>query len=576
MGHGDEFEERAGGPYGEPEFQAFAVKVAADHSSEVVEEVTAALLGGGWTIRSYGSDGRSFEVLGRPLSPSEAWDRTYHLRAQQGIAYAEPLFRNWITDRADWRVSVEADGRTPAALSGLLDQLCGQGRDLPAARDTEWSLQLANVVQAWDDHFPGRPDPGAGVIVGHPDTGYRRHPEIAGTLLVELGFDLFRNDPDPLDELAQGFGRTPGHGTSTASAIGSPRGPAGGVSGVAPGVGIIPFRVSDTVVVLDTLNLARAIEMAAAAGAHVISISMGGLGSERLHDAVVHATDQGAIVLAAAGNCVGFVVAPALYEEVVAVAACDAARGIWRGSSRGAAVDITAPGDRVWKALADADDTLARVEQGSGTSYAVATVAGVAALWLARHGRDEIIRATGGPARVAPTFRQLLRATAVPVPSWPTGQFGGGLVDAAALLAAPLPDGGRTPTLVPTAAEHPAINRGGTATFVHLFENSMRADGSAQARNDASADGLVTALAELLGTSVDKLPVDLGQVGQELAFHFATDPSLHHRFAAAAVSVDASEESDDLVRAVGFELIDKGVSPALQAKLATRKKSPRR
>ena len=69
-----------------------------------------------------------------------------------------------------------------------------------------------------------------------------------------------------------------------------------------PGRSDVPFRVSDTVIVLDTLNLAQAIEMAADSGAHVISISMGGLGSERLHSAVVHATSRGAIVLAAAGN----------------------------------------------------------------------------------------------------------------------------------------------------------------------------------------------------------------------------------------------------------------------------------
>ena len=92
------------------------------------------------------------------------------------------------------------------------------------------------------------------------------------------------------------------------------------MSGAAPGAKLIPFRVSDTVIILDTLNLARAIEMAVDAGAHVISISMGGVGSERLHDAVVYAKNKGVIVLAAAGNCVGFVVYPAAYDEVVAVA----------------------------------------------------------------------------------------------------------------------------------------------------------------------------------------------------------------------------------------------------------------
>lgn len=138
----------------------------------------------------------------------------------------------------------------------------------------------------------------------------------------------------------------------------------------------------------------------------------------------------------------------AAYEEVVAVAACDAEKGIWRGSSRGAAVDITAPGDRVWRAVANTNDNLDNVAQGSGTSFAVATVAGIAALWLAKHGRNKIIQACGGEEKIAFTFLQLLRSTATPVPGWPAGQFGGGLVDADKLLDAPLPDGTTTPIML--------------------------------------------------------------------------------------------------------------------------------
>ena len=39
--------------------------------------------------------------------------------------------------------------------------------------------------------------PWARVSLGHPDTGYRKHPEIAGNLLAGQGFDRFRNDQDP-------------------------------------------------------------------------------------------------------------------------------------------------------------------------------------------------------------------------------------------------------------------------------------------------------------------------------------------------------------------------------------------
>jgi hypothetical protein len=316
----------------------------------------------------------------------------------------------------------------------------------------------------------------------------------------------------------------------------------------------------------------------------VISISMGGLGSERLHDAVVYAKNKGAIVLAAAGNCVGFVVYPAAYDEVVAVAACDAQEGIWRGSSRGSAVDITAPGDRVWNALADPDNTLSAVGQGSGTSYAVATVAGIAALWLAKHGRDTIIQACGGEEKIAPTFMQLLRSTAKPEPQWPVGQFGGGLVAADKLLGEPLPDGAATPTLTPTAEENVAINRGGSATFAHLFEGAVRADAVDSQPRAADMpvnpyDRLSSRLADLLNTSRDKLPVDLGQIGQELAFHLATDPVLHRRFTNAITPVPARARKDadqqdegtsdftGSLQDVRERLVARGVSRALAGKL---------
>jgi serine protease len=581
--------------YPEPVFQAFTVKTTRGHAREKVERALKDVLGTGWQAVGYGDRGGNFEVFRKEgaLTAPEAWALTYQLRAHRGIASAEPVFEAWITDRKGWDINIEGEAEggpefEAAIFENIFDFVCGKGNDLDKAKKNEWSLELTKVMQAWSNHFPG-PDsrPGDGVVVGHPDTGYRNHPEIAGNLLANQGFDFFRDDNDPRDELQHNRPwQNPGHGTGTASVIISPRRAAAGtppnfVSGVAPNARLIPFRVSDSVVVLNTLNLAHAIERATDAGAHVISISMGGIGSERLHDAVVYAKNRGVIVCAAAGNCVSFVVFPAAYDEVVAVAACDAERGIWKGSCRGGAVDITAPGDRVWHAMANANDALSNVGQGSGTSYAVATVAGIAALWLAKHGRDKIIQACGGKEKLPSTFMQLLRATATPVPGWPAGQFGGGLVDADKLLAAPLPDGATVPTLAPTAEEHVAINRGGGTTFAHLFDAAIRADvsGPGMLAADEAAnpqDRLSDRLATLLNTTKDKLPTDLGQVGQELAFYLATDPRLYRRFAQAisppspAAAEAAPATPDENVEDVREGLLTKGVSPALGAKLRTR------
>jgi len=73
-------------------------------------------------------------------------------------------------------------------------------------------------------------------------------------------------------------------------------------------------------------------------------------------------------------------------------AACNNAREPWEGSSRGKAVAVTAPGENVWVAQpGDAGGLGTDVGPGSGTSFAVATVAGMAALWLAYHGRDNLL-----------------------------------------------------------------------------------------------------------------------------------------------------------------------------------------
>jgi serine protease len=582
----------------DPVFQAFTVKTTQGNGTKKANKAVANVLGKGWTVQSYGGRRTNFEVFKgeNALSVDDAWRLTYLLRRQPGIASAEPIFKAWITDRRDWGINLEAEAPGAAAepefeasiFGGILDWVCGMGKDLVKARGNAWSLELTRVTEAWPNHFPGSKTPGEGVLIGHPDSGYRNHPEIASSLLISKGFDFFREDNDPKDELENKFPwQSGGHGTGTASVIVSPMGAAApgapnSVSGTAPGAKLIPFRVSDSSVIVDGLNLARAIERAADAGAQVISISMGGLGSERLHDAVVYARNKGVIVLAAAGNCVRFVVFPAAYEEVVAVAACDAELGIWKGSSRGSAVDITAPGDRVWIAVASSNDNDDIVGQSSGTSYAVATVAGIAALWIAKHGRAKLIKACGSERNIPPTFMRLLRETATPVPAWSRGEFGGGLVNADALLNAPLPDGTIELTMVAAPEDQAPIARGGTATFAHLFEQTMKADmlgPEVAAAEPVSPQAKLNAnLAALLGTTEDKLPAQLGQIGQELAFHLATNPGLYRQFDAALTAQPLAAERapgveaagpDENVGRVRQELLARGVSPALKARLST-------
>ncbi|HEX6622187.1 MAG TPA: S8 family serine peptidase, partial [Pyrinomonadaceae bacterium] len=375
------------------------------------------------------------------------------------------------------------------------------------------------------------------------------------------------------DELERGLLLFPGHGTGTSSVIVSPQGAQTNfgnlgpnplaVWGVAPGAKLIPVRVSTSVVLGGggVLNLARAIEHAADKSVHVISISMGtGFPNSRLLKAVQYAQKRGVIVLAAAGNFVGFVVWPAAYDEVIAVAASNARNKTWQHSSRGSAVDVTAPGESVWCAGVE-DNGGFSVGRGSGTSFAVATVAGMAALWLSHHGRDKLAKRYGAE-KIPVVFNKILRDTCDPLVGAGSG-FGRGLVNAERMLAAPLPDGLQTPVPPPAFAlrDLPAIDSGGLATFRHLFETASTARRTRAATKATTSDTELRArLSELLGVGEEELPARLREVGQELAFHLASDPALYEAFAATL--------SPKRPRAAAKKGAAKGANPAAAAAIA--------
>jgi serine protease len=104
-------------------------------------------------------------------------------------------------------------------------------------------------------------------------------------------------------------------------------------------------------------------------------------------------------------------------------------------------VDISAPGENVYVArrTAPEDQDHALVQPGEGTSFAVANVAGCAALWLERHGVGAVRAAarTRG-ATVQTLFRAALHQTAHRPPGWDASDMGAGVIDAAALLGLPL------------------------------------------------------------------------------------------------------------------------------------------
>jgi hypothetical protein len=396
-----------------------------------------------------------FEPELAPISPTDHGVLVLQLgtRTLHGVTPARAFAAGYaLADEFDLRTA-EPDLPTPffpeedpAPEGALLDEAFrfppGCWVDAESGLPDRWALDRLRVPEAWAySQAQGRPARGLGVVIAQPDTGVVEHTELAGVIRVG-GYDVLGRDPDPTDPLD---GQNPGHGTGTASVVVSPESLR--VAGSAPAASHMPIRAITSVVLTSQVAVAEAIGHAVDHGAHVITMSLGGVPAAVLQRAVRRAVAADVIVLAAAGNCVRLVVWPARYDECIAVGGTNAADRMWKGSCRGPAVDIAAPGQNVLKANAAGGSA---VGQGQGTSFAVALTAGVAALWLAHHGRADLIAAARARGEtLQDMFKRLLRATARRPAGWDTFELGAGIADARALLEADLDAGRDRETVLP-------------------------------------------------------------------------------------------------------------------------------
>ena len=251
------------------------------------------------------------------------------------------------------------------------------------------------------------------IIVAHLDTGF--DPNHA-TLPINLARDLQRNfvdeklPGDASDRTPPGmeFVRNRGHGTGTLSLLAGNKldGSSPGWSGFADFIGgaplarIIPIRIADWVVRFSTSTMVQGFDYARANGAHVLSMSMGGLSSRALIDAVNLAYEHGVVMVTAAGNNYAAVpspksiVFPARLKRVLAACGVMADGRAYAGLRPLTMQGNYGPAEKMDTALGAytpnvpwAQISCAKIVDmdGRGTSAATPQVAAAAALWLAEH-----------------------------------------------------------------------------------------------------------------------------------------------------------------------------------------------
>lgn len=465
------------------------------------------------------------------LRISKAWDITYQLRERYEVALAE------LAVVGPGAISVSDEEIKPLGIGDI----CRDGPPIKGAKNDEhWSLaECTRIREAWRFIRRKNKPLGKGIVIGHPDTGYTDHPQLdhpktrSSRLRWNEGYNFVENQQDPVDPLNDDL--APGHGTGTASVIMSGVGndcPNGqkDVWGAAPESDLIPWRVDSDPIHWRWDNLVRAFARPEASKCHVFSMSLGGLFHSRILESAIHdMTARGAVFLGASGNCWQAVIYPARFADVIAVAACNFNLKSWKHSAHGPTVDIMGPGETVWRAGTETKDDYT-VGYGSGTSYAVATVAGVCALWQAFHGRNALI-GKYGHANVMPVFKHLLKKTAhrpkgygppkyvmgqpQPYP-WNDQEFGAGIVDALALMKEPLPDA--PPARSPYAIG--AFPKADPDETLFLLSELV---------GDVQLSQLTDMLERAMHVPERYLRESLALYGDELYFHIANDAEFRSR-----------------------------------------------
>jgi hypothetical protein len=367
---------------------------------------------------SLAATGATWMRVGAPDTTSNPWDQA-HALLQPGAAFAAtgmPPIQAIEPDLAQqWATWPPSHGEDDLPVAEDLEKFCKFDDQDPDGGQARGAGPAWNLGEAFSQLKAARDRTGdkqKAILIAHLDTGYDRdHITLPAGLRKDLQRNFMRGESpdDATDQVPEGKSllRNRGHGTGTLSLLGGNRldGATPGFPGYtdflggAPLAGIIPVRIANFVARFTTGTMVQGIEYARQ-HAHVLSMSMGGLSSRALVDAVNLAYDSGLVMVTAAGNNFAAVpmpksiVFPARFKRVLAACGVMADGRPYAGLSIGTMQGNYGPREKMDTALGAYTPNVPWAQiscgkivdmSGAGTSAATPQIAAAAALWLAEY-----------------------------------------------------------------------------------------------------------------------------------------------------------------------------------------------
>lgn len=276
---------------------------------------------------------------------------------------------------------------------------------------SQWAPQAVSAPSAWDVSLGNQ-----NVVIAIVDTGIdSSHPDLASKVVGEYSV-IGKSAKD-------GFG----HGTHVAGIAAAATNNDIGIAGMCPNCRILSIKVLDDRGSGYLSDVASGITYAAAHGARVINLSLGGSSvSQTMRAALAYAVANNALPVCAAGNSNSSTAPePAYWYDCLSVIATDQNGAKASFSNYGVVDDVAAPGVAILSTMPTYGVTLNsygylnNYDALSGTSMATPAVAGIAGLVFSRN-----------PALSPAQVRGIIEAAAGDGAGW-SPDLGFGIVNAA-------------------------------------------------------------------------------------------------------------------------------------------------